>query len=198
MALVRSRRPVGCRGTLRFFESGASLQTENLWVKCDPCGASRNMAQAFGQAGRDNLPACRGRHPHIDQFDDGCKEEPRPSCSARRMAGSRHAFGAGDSARPDPIAQLVQDGWDYFDELTSEAEVAVVVKTLKKTAQLPGIEKHSPKAIWEAIEAIQTGTAGTGVDEADLKGPEWEVLTRPQPSDRLAAFHEQEVGVPRL
>src|SRR5690606_32337492 len=24
-----------CTGTLRFFESGASLQTENLWVKCD-------------------------------------------------------------------------------------------------------------------------------------------------------------------
>jgi hypothetical protein len=27
--------PSGCKGTLRFFESGASLQTENLWVKCD-------------------------------------------------------------------------------------------------------------------------------------------------------------------
>lgn len=27
-----------CKGTLRFFESGASLQTENLWVKCDACG----------------------------------------------------------------------------------------------------------------------------------------------------------------
>jgi hypothetical protein len=41
-----------CKGTLRFYESGASLQTENLWVKCDDCSASRSMAQAFGKAGQ--------------------------------------------------------------------------------------------------------------------------------------------------
>ncbi len=69
--------PSACRSTLRFFESGASLQTENLWVKCDGCGASKNMAQAFGQAGEDNLPGCRGRHPHIYRFEDECTEEPR-------------------------------------------------------------------------------------------------------------------------
>ena len=48
------RGPSGCKGTLRFFESGASLQTENLWVKCDECGASRNMAQAFGKSGSNS------------------------------------------------------------------------------------------------------------------------------------------------
>lgn len=51
--------PSDCKGTLRFFDSGASLQIENLWVKCDQCGDSRNMAHAFGKAGKDNLPACR-------------------------------------------------------------------------------------------------------------------------------------------
>ena len=51
--------PSECKGTLRFFESGASLQTENLWVKCDACSASRSMAHAFGQAGKENLPGCR-------------------------------------------------------------------------------------------------------------------------------------------
>lgn len=40
--------PSNCKGTLRFYESGASLQTENLWVKCDECGAAKNMAQASG------------------------------------------------------------------------------------------------------------------------------------------------------
>ena len=37
---------------IRFYEQGASLQTENLWVRCDSCGAARNMAQASGMAGR--------------------------------------------------------------------------------------------------------------------------------------------------
>ena len=43
--------PSACKGTLRFFESGASLQTENLWVRCDSCSAAKSMAQAFGQVG---------------------------------------------------------------------------------------------------------------------------------------------------
>jgi hypothetical protein len=47
--------PSNCKGTLRFFESGASLQTENLWIKCDECRASRNMAHAFGKAGKETI-----------------------------------------------------------------------------------------------------------------------------------------------
>lgn len=66
-----------CKGTLRFFERGASLQTENLWVKCDGCDAARSLVHAFGKEGQDNLPACRGRHPHLDIYDDSCEEQAR-------------------------------------------------------------------------------------------------------------------------
>ena len=110
--------PSGCKGTLRFFESGASLQTENLWVKCDQCGASRNMAHAFGKSGRDNLPSCRGRHPHMDQYDTGCQEQAR----AVLLGATNSWFPITISALAiplarDPISQLVQDGWDYFADL---------------------------------------------------------------------------------
>ena len=37
----------------------------------------------------------------------------------------------------DPISQLVQDGWDYFEDVESEAEVSLVIKTLKKSGALP-------------------------------------------------------------
>ena len=54
--------PSDCQGTLRFYEVGASLQTENLWVKCDSCGQARSLANAFHKKGaEENLPACRGR-----------------------------------------------------------------------------------------------------------------------------------------
>jgi len=66
-----------CTGTLRFFEVGASLQTENLWVKCDTCGAARSLVHAFGREAREYLPACRGRHPHLDHYDNGCTEDAR-------------------------------------------------------------------------------------------------------------------------
>ncbi len=186
-----------CKGTLRFYESGASLQTENLWVKCDQCSASRNMAQAFGKVGQDNLPRCRGRHPHLDHYDAVCTELPR----AVLLGATNSWFPITLSALAipltrDPIAQLVQDGWDYFADLESEAEVAVTVRTLKKTGALAGIDKHSPKAIWDVVQSIKNGTAVTGVTEADIKAPEWAVLNDPNPPTDWPHFLSKTVAAP--
>jgi hypothetical protein len=189
--------PSACAGTLRFFESGASLQTENLWVKCDTCAASRNMAHAFGKTGRENLPACRGRHPHLDRFDAGCEEEARPVL----LGATNSWFPITLSALAIPVAadtvtQMVQDGWDYFAEAESEAEIAITVRTLKRTGVLPGIEKHSAEAIWNAVQATKNGTAATAVTAADIKGPEWKVLTSPSPPTDWPHFLGKSVAVP--
>ena len=179
-----------CRGTLRFFESGASLQTENLWVRCDSCGAAKSMAQAFGRVGKDNLPGCRGRHPHLNRFAEGCSEVPR----AILLGATNGWFPVTLSvlAIPQtgsPLAQLVADGWTFFEDVESAVEAAAVVKTLKKSAQLQGIGRFTGEQVWEAIEAHRSGTVGD--EELDLKGPEWDVLTSPRAADRLPAFHEQ-------
>ena len=190
--------PSGCMGTLRFFESGASLQTENLWVKCDECGASRNMAHAFGKSGRENLPRCRGRHPHLDHYDGDCDEQAR----AVLLGATNSWFPITLSALAiplarDPVSQLVRDGWDYFEDVGSDAEVALVVKTLKKTGALPGIDKHSPAAIWAAIEAVRVGETQSQVTEADIKGPEWDVLTDPSPPTDWPHFLSKPADVPK-
>lgn len=188
--------PSDCRGTLRFFESGASLQTENLWVKCDACSASKNMAQAFGQAGRDNLPGCRGRHPHIDRFDDDCHEDPR----AILLGATNGWFPVTLSvlAIPQtgsPLKQLVGDGWTFFEDVSSADEVGFVVKTLKKTAQLPGIEQFTSEQIWAAMETHRNG--GADVGPSDLKEPEWQVLTADDPPTDYPHFMSKKVGVPK-
>lgn len=190
--------PSTCKGTLRFYESGASLQTENLWVRCDECGASRSMAQAFGKSGKENLPKCRGRHPHMDQYDADCDEQAR----AVLLGATNSWFPITLSALAiplarDPISQLVQDGWDYFADLESEAEVAITVKTLKKTGALPGIDKHTPKAIWDVIQQIKGAGADTGVTEADIKGPEWDVLIDPNPPTDWPHFLSKPVAIPK-
>lgn len=186
-----------CKGMLRFFESGASLQTENLWVKCDQCGASRSLAQAFGKAGKDNLPGCRGRHPHLDHFDAECKEEPR----AVLLGATNSWFPITLSAlaipqAQDPVIQMVQDGWDFFADLDSEAEVALTVKTLKKTGALPGIDKHSASSIWSAIEARRNGGGKEPVGQSDIKGPEWSALTDANPPTDYPYFMSKKVGTP--
>lgn len=186
-----------CEGTLRFFESGASLQTENLWVKCDACGASRSMAQAFGKAGKENLPSCRGRHPHLDHFDDDCDEEAR----AILLGSTNGWFPITLSAlaipqAKDPLGQLIQDGWEFFNDLDSEADVAPTVKTLKKTGALPGIDKYLASDIWAAIEARRKGGEQEIVGEADIKGPEWEVLTAADPPTDYPHFMSKKVDTP--
>ncbi|MBF1236199.1 MAG: sulfate ABC transporter substrate-binding protein, partial [Lautropia mirabilis] len=186
-----------CKGTLRFFESGASLQTENLWVKCDACGASRSMAHAFGKAGKENLPSCRGRHPHLDHFDEECDEEAR----AVLLGSTNSWFPITLSAlaipqAKDPLGQLIQDGWEFFDDLDSEAAVAVAVKMLKKTGALPGIDKYPASDIWAAIEAHCNGGNQETVGEADIKGPEWEVLTAANPPADYPHFMSKKVGTP--
>ncbi|CAN7213032.1 DrmB family protein [Massilia sp. LjRoot122] len=186
-----------CTGTLRFFESGASLQTENLWVKCDGCGASRSMANAFGKVGSENLPSCRGRHPHLDRFDDACGEDARPV-----LLGSTNSWfpvTLSTLAIPqaeDTLSQLILDGWDFFEDVESENEVATTIKTLKKTGALPGIDCHSAAAVWAAIEAHRNGVKQVPADDTDVKGPEWIVLTASAPPTEYPHFMSKVVDTP--
>lgn len=47
-------------------------------IVCTSCEARRRMNEAQGEAGRAKLPACRGRHPHLNGFTpDRCSREPR-------------------------------------------------------------------------------------------------------------------------
>ena len=94
----------------------------------------------------------------MDQFDRECQEDAR----AVLLGATNSWFPITLSALAiplsrDPIAQLVQDGWVYFEDLNSSAEVAITVKTLKKSGGLPGIDKHSAEAIWKVVESVKNG-----------------------------------------
>ena len=155
------------------------------------------MAHAFGKAGKENLPGCRGRHPHLDHFDTECDEEARSVL----LGATNSWFPITLSAlaipqTKDPLSQLIQDGWEFFEELESEAEVAVTAKTLMKTGALPGIDKYPASAIWSATEAYRTGGGQDAVGEADIKGPEWDVLTEANPPTDYPHFMSKKVSTP--
>jgi hypothetical protein len=186
-----------CRGTLRFFESGASLQTENLWVKCDACGASKQLAKAFGKSGQENLPACRGRNPHLDKFDADCNEQPR----AVLLGATNSWFPITLSVLAIPLeknqlSQLILDGWDYFADADSVDEIKIIVKTLTKTNSLPGIDKYQADEIWLAVQDRKDGNAAELVSEGDIKGPEWDVLISPNPPTDWPHFLSSKVARP--
>lgn len=190
--------PSSCPGTLRFFESGASLQTENLWVKCDECGASRNMAHAFGKAGKDNLPSCRGRHPHLDEYADKCNEQAR----AVLLGATNSWFPITLSALAIPVAvgsarDIVDALWDDFEDVEDKSELKGTLKALKKREAIPGLDDFSLDEIWDAIAEKQSGSGGDSVDVADIKGPEWKVLTNPNPPTDWPHFLSKVVNAPK-
>lgn len=189
--------PSTCKGSLRFFESGASLQTENLWVKCDQCSVSRSLAHAFGRAGQENLPACRGRHPHLARFDEGCTEEPR----AVLLGATNSWFPVTISALAipmfrEPIKQLIQDNWSDFENAKSEEAITIIVQLLTNRALLPGIENYTSAEIWNAVEAIRSNVNSEEVTENDIKAPEWDVLTDPKPPSDWPHFMSRSVQAP--
>lgn len=190
--------PSGCKGTLRFYESGASLQTENLWVRCDSCETARSLVHAFGKDAKDNLPACRGRHPHLDYFDKDCDAAPR----AVLLGATNSWFPVTLSVlaiplEADRLSQLVLEGWEYFADAESADEVKLIVKTLAKAGTLPGIDKHKPDEIWQAIvEKRSGGDSGAAVAEDEIKQPEWEVLIADSPPSDWPHFLASETSVP--
>src|SRR5262249_47455111 len=51
-------------------EHGGSGSAAEVLVRCRACKSQRALSQAFEDS-RDEMPICRGRHPHLGTFD-GC------------------------------------------------------------------------------------------------------------------------------
>jgi hypothetical protein len=96
----------------------------------------------------------------------------------------------------DPITQLIEDGWEFFEDLDSEDQVSLTVKTLKKTGALPGIDKYPTAEIWSAIEAYKTRDGSQTLNESDIKGPEWVALTAANPPTDYPHFMSKKIGTP--
>lgn len=187
-----------CKGTLRFFERGASLQTENLWVKCDACGSAKSLAQAFGELGQKNLPACRGRHPHLGDRFEHCDERPRPVLLG--AANSWFPVTLSVLAIPvgaNPLEQLINDAWEELQGVKSRDELKGVLKVLKKRPGFGVFDQYSLEEVLEAVERRQGDpTEIASSTETDLKRPEWNVLTSPNPPSDWPHFLCEPTEVP--
>ncbi|MDH8458071.1 sulfate ABC transporter substrate-binding protein, partial [Klebsiella pneumoniae] len=104
---------------------------------------------AFGKAGKENLPACRGRHPHLDYFDAECDEEPR----AVLLGATNSWFPVTLSALAIPLSnvtplhQIIIDYWDDFSDVEDLSELKGILKILNKRGEAQGIEKHAAEEI---------------------------------------------------
>ncbi|MBI5527016.1 MAG: DUF1998 domain-containing protein [Deltaproteobacteria bacterium] len=182
-----------CRSILELREVGASGEAIDVQVRCRVCDKSRRMGEAFGEAGKTALPPCRGRRPHLRDFED------RP-CDAQQRAillgASNSWFPVTLSALALPVGankleKLVDDNWTLLAGVKNVA----VLEYLRGEGKLVTLREFSDSDVWRAIEERRSGGAST-VDLTDLKTPEWTLLTERGRDAERRDFKVTEVASP--
>jgi hypothetical protein len=76
----------------------------------------------------------------------------------------------------DKLGQLVELNWAELQECESAREVKLKRKLLK------GLATYSDEEIWEVVSKRKAGTGEEDGDATDLRDPEWQVFSNPDPS----------------
>ena len=185
--------PSACDGALKLRERGVSGEAVDISIECDGCKAWRTLADAFGERGLEHMPRCRGRHPHLRDYDTtGCSQQLR----AILLGASNSWFGVTLSALAvpeavDPLPARIEANWVLLEKVTSRE----VLAAFRAIGQLHAFVGVSDDDLWTAIERHRTGTV-TLVAETNLKAPEWRKFTAPSTVPPLPDFQLRAVPVP--
>src|SRR5262249_5334917 len=136
-----------CRYELRLYELGASGEVADIQVECIRCRKKRRMSDAFTENGKVELSRCRGRWPHLRNFDETtCGEEQAPI-----LLGASNSwfpitlFALSIPTTVDKLGQLIDQNWAELQECESAREVKLKRKLLR------GLGAYSDEQIWEAV-----------------------------------------------
>lgn len=174
LEFVHRGRPVCDDAQLTLRELGVSGEAADVEVRCTSCDTARRMADAFGPEA--DLPPCRGRRPHLRDFDvERCDSRLRTLL----LGASNTWFGLTLSAlavpeATDPLERLVEDAWETLKDVDDVA----IVGFLRRQGKLGDLAKHGDADIWAAVQKRRAG-GPAAEDGLDLKAPEWRVLSDP-------------------
>ena len=175
-----------CNGQLRLAKVGVSDEAVDLLLKCETCDAQKRMSDAFGDAAAlDPVFVCRGRRPHLRDFETtGCTEH----AESILLGASNSWFAISLSAlsiptQTDKLPQLAEDHWVVLQHATSRD----IVAAFRAIGNLKAFGDYSDDEVWAAIETHRKGVTSSPAD-ADLKSPEWQVLVAADPTANRKDF----------
>jgi len=200
-----------CKGPLYLYEIGASGEAADVEVECKQCKTKRRMAEAFGRDNAQNMPHCRGRRPHLRDFEqDGCDvKHVRPilqGASNSWFPVTLSALSIPQST--DKLAQLVDENWAVVEKATT----LEVIGAFRAIGQLKEFSKYTDQQLLEAVQKKLDGGSEKKQEPSDLKSPEWVVFSNPatgsgtkqfklrpvDPPEKYVQFFEKIVLVERL
>ncbi|WP_411741389.1 MULTISPECIES: DrmB family protein [unclassified Rhodococcus (in: high G+C Gram-positive bacteria)] len=173
---VHSGRSEPCGGPKLVLRDSSSTLGPRVTITCVECSSSRNVSQASGRDGWEALPTCRGRHPHLQEFEP-CGRNLRLMV----LGASNLWFSITASALHLPQSQTVADivsaNWEILGPQPNEAVVGLLVGQLDS---LRTLRDSKTSEVWSAIEALRA--SGGPVDappQTDLLRAEWDLLSHP-------------------
>jgi hypothetical protein len=172
---------------LKLLEFGATGEVADVVVRCDTCEANRRMTEAFGQEADRSLPRCRGRRPHLADFDERPCDRPLRTMA---LGASNLWFPVTVSVLSIPsqqaeLAQRVEELWTHLQGVPNEDALAWALGAM---TQLDPLTRFMPAEIMTAIQAKRSGGGG-GQAVEDLRGPEWDVFSNPERAPQAASEH---------
>ncbi|MGI9001694.1 MAG: DrmB family protein [Pseudonocardia sp.] len=183
---------------LRMEDRGGNLGA-NVEILCINCGAKRNIREALGKRGQQNLPSCRGRHAHLSWFDpDGCQTEPKVLV----VGASNQWFSMTLAALVVPrtgaseLATLVEQLWMNLEGIPDKAFLPYARSNVPKVA---AFERWSDDELWDAIVAFRESADDEQEQELgypDLRTAEWEIFSAAQLPPASDDFTLHRPGVP--
>ncbi len=187
---------IPCNAILHMNEVGVSGEPSDIYIKCEICGKQKAMSLAFsGEEEQAYHASCRGRRPHLRDFE----KKPCPY-QARTMllAASNSWFPLVFSllslpSSPDTLGQLVEAKWSILEGAESVQDIAA----FRRIRLLEHFTVYSDEEIWQKVEHKKhTGKTEEATRPADLKAPEWQVLSHPTTAPSSDDFEVTAVSAP--
>lgn len=164
--------------SLSLSEYGPSGEARDLYVKCNICGAERQLSQAFGKENREKMPICKGRRPHLHDYDpEGCEHHMRAillGASNIWFPFVLNTISVPDTA--DMLDILVADNWGELEKVESVEELAILDKwgNLSIFANFPLVN------LWNSILKKKASSLASESNEpSNLFMPEWTAFSSP-------------------
>jgi hypothetical protein len=171
----------------------------NVQIECASCRQRRNISQALGQRGRDQLPRCRGRHPHLQTFAvNGCEDQPHMLV----LGASNQWFPQTLSALavPKPSAGRLEEEVERHWATLSTVHDPSVLTTLRTIPTFGAFNRWSDDDLWAAIQRRRTSAAAPATQGGypDLRTPEWRIFSADEEPEATIDFtiRRDPAGVP--
>lgn len=187
-----------CSGSLRLYEKGLSGTAADIIVYCDGCKQSRKLVDAFGELAEKNMPACRGRHPHLRTFDDKCDRQ----MTSILLGASNSWFPINFSAlsipsTSVPLMQLVNAYWKSLSKANSQEKLTTVLEVMQAEGRMQEFLEYPIADIWQIVQQKQADSQENHTEVKDLKTPEWQVFTTADPNYKTKEFQQRAVDPPK-